>query len=150
MTTVRLSTVEMRRSAIVGIMRRLNAKCAGRSETYGRARDPWDTDIEAACAECAVAKGVGIEWAGATEPDYDGDVGPLGVRYTNNDRGSLILHERDPGDKVFVLVTGADGAYVLRGWILAADGKREEYWRTDVRTPAFFVPQSALEDIERL
>jgi len=36
---------------------------------------------------------------------------------------------------------------VLRivGWVIARDGQQRRYWRTDIRHPAYLVPQRDLE-----
>lgn len=149
---VALTTTEWQHAAVVGVTRRIKARSSSREEVYGSPVAPWDADIEGACAECAVAKSLEVDWQAETEPDHAGDVGEIGVRHSKRADASLILHPGDPNEKVFVLVTGTDGNYRLRGWILACDGKQKQYWRDPSGKGrfAFFVPQSALNDVSHL
>ena len=43
-----------------------------------------------------------------------------------------------------ILVTGASGSYIVRGWIRGADAKNPAYSKTYKGRTAFWVPQSAL------
>lgn len=91
------------------------------------------------------------------------DVGKnLHVRSTDKWNGGLILHgdrrpskKPDPDHGVFVLavVVMEDKAVRFPGWILAADGKNDAYWRTDGTwrlQPAYCVPQGALRPMAEL
>jgi hypothetical protein len=123
---------------------------------YDSPENPWDTAIEDALAEYAVAKCAGIHWSGHDGALSAADARPLHVRSTSHRADGLILdHLKDKDDDYFVLVVGHDGLYRLVGYIRAADGKRPEYWRDHTTTqrfdrPAYCVPQKALEPIERL
>jgi hypothetical protein len=129
------------------IRQRLNQD---RTHQHGYTGVGWDIHIEGAGAEMALAKYLGIYWVPAQMTpqghagDAAADVGPFEVRQTARANGSLILHKTDFADRAYVLVTGTMPTYNLQGWLYAADGWREEWWRSDVREPAYFVPQDQL------
>lgn len=144
---VRLSPGECRAAAYVGINRRLDSMRNQRQEVHGAAAggDYWTIDVEAAGAELALAKALGVHWTGLDGPDKDvGDVAGAQVRHSRRPDASLILHERDADGDRFVLVTGALPEMTVRGWLHGRDGKRPEFWRTNVPRPAYFVPASEL------
>lgn len=150
-SVIRLSSSELITAATIGALRQITNLRDGRTAAYGSVEEsPWQIHIEGACAEMAVAKAMNRFWSGALGALDADDVGPLQVRSTARRDGSLILHAEDRDDRAFVLVTGQAPTYVLRGWIHAAHGKRKEFYRSDVRHPAYFVPQNALKPMEQL
>lgn len=143
---IRLSHAEAFSAACHGVMRRLSAIKKNRQHAYGNPTiDLWGMDIEAAAAEMLVAKWLGKYWHSVADSpeELEGDVGKVQVRHTKRSDGSLILHDRDSSDAVFVLVTGCYPEMQIQGWILGAEGKQRRYWRETDR-PAYFVPQDAL------
>lgn len=149
---VNLTNPEMVIAAAAGCMRQIMNVRDGREHLYGNnGEDCWTDHIEGAGAEMAVAKHTGQFWNGAVGQFKADDVGVLQVRQTGHDRGCLILHHKDHGDKPFILVTGQMPNYTIRGWLYARDGKKREHWRTQgVRHPAFFVQQKYLFDFSEL
>ena len=152
---VRLTCPEMLQAAMAGIMRRVESVKLQRRDLLPVKADPWGADVEGALAECALAKGLGVYWAGKGI-FRGGDVGALQVRSTPRADGCLLLQPDDDDDAMFWLVTGAMGFYVLRGCIRGRDGKRDEWWehKPGTHRAAFYVPQSALieadaEPVER-
>lgn len=116
-------------------------------------REAWAADITGALSEMAVSVGLKLPWNDPIRAprqrnaDGDRDVGDFEVRSTTRERGSLILYPKDADDAPFILVTGQLPTFELRGWVYGHEGKQERFWRTDVRSPAFFVPQSALKPL---
>lgn len=106
------------------------------------------TDGMSALAECLVATIHSLEWTSrhATAPDKDGtDVGGfVSVRWTPLPHGRLIIHEDEPADLVGALVVGERPDVMFVGCINHIDGMKPQWWREDVRHPAYFVPQHAL------
>lgn len=153
-----MSIEEMRVAYRAGLARSDAARRRGGKHVYGgfplgpEAQRKWDA--ESAVAEALVARTLDREWLsdGLVPDKVDvGDVaGGLSVRWTERPNGSLILHPEDPDELIGVLVVGVAPEQRVAGWIPVADGKREELWRTDVRYPAFFVPQRLLRTIEEL
>ena len=107
----------------------------------------WDMDIEGACAELAVAKHTNLVWGAVNKGNVSADVGShYGVRYTRYKQGRLIIHDSDPDEFLFWLVTGGSGTYDICGYILGKDAKKDK-WLDDPtgrNRPAYFVPQYAL------
>jgi|ERR1700677_1913020 len=143
---INLVAAEMTIAAMVGVMRQVTNLRDGRKDAHGASLSGgWQIHIEGACSEYAVAKYLGLFWNGNLGNLKADDVGPFQVRSTEHANGRLILHKGDPGDRLYVLVTGRCPSYVLQGWISGADGQNEEYW-TDPQggRPAYFVPTKAL------
>lgn len=141
-----LTPAEMLVAAQVGIQRQVQNLKHNVQAAYGARREhDWQLNIEGALGEMALAKYLGIYWDGKGEM-REPDVGNVDVRTTPKPNNRLILHPKDPDDRVFYLLTGYNGQYVVRGSILGKDGKKQEYW-TDPKTgrPAYFVPQEALK-----
>jgi hypothetical protein len=139
----------MMTAAQVGIMRQVKSIKEGRRDRYGAAMgNGWQLHIEGAMGECAVAKVLGIYWSGSVN-NFDGpDVGMLEVRTTDGHANRLILHDRDNDDAIFVLVTGVNGVYEVRGYISGRDGKLPEYLDDPIGgRQAYFVPQDKLKSL---
>lgn len=141
---IKLTYAELLMGSHAGIMRQVENLKKNRKPAYGAGkRGDWQLNVEGCLGEMAVAKYLQCYWSGKGE--FRGyDVGTMQVRTTRYHSGHLLLHPDDDDDHQFWLVTGINGEYVVRGWILGALGKRQELWRDDADCPAFFVPQSEL------
>jgi len=146
MVEVRLTPAEMLLGAQAGAMRQIeNLKTNGSKQTHGletNAKD-WQLHIEGVLKEQAVAKHLNRYWSGKGERG-DVDVDDVDVRSTEYRNGCLIIHKSDPDDRFFYLVTGINGNYQIHGGMFAREAKQEEFWRSDLPRPAFFVPQKSL------
>jgi hypothetical protein len=135
-------------AAQVGIRRHIEALRKGLTDAYGAdSEHGWNMHIEGACGEMAFAKYGHLYWDGSVNTFKNGaDVSGLHVRTRSKHNYELIIREDDPDDGTFVLVTGFCPNYRIVGCILARNGKRVE-WEQDYggRSPAFFVPHSALK-----
>lgn len=143
-----LSQAEMLLAAQAGCLRQIAAVKHNRQHNNGMPTiDMWGMDIEGAAAEFVVAKWLGKFWhCVADDPtQLEGDAGRYQVRHTKRIDGSLILHDKDKSEAVFVLVVGQYPNYQICGWIDGETGKQQRYWRNCER-PAYFVPQDALLD----
>jgi hypothetical protein len=151
-----LTWSEVAIAARIGEARTIRNRAKGNGHRHGKAPGAdWTTDIEAACAEVAAAKGLGVFMPVTTTPDEDrhGDLGyGIHVRHSDRDDARLILHPDDQDEGYFVLVTGLAPVYALPGFIRGVEGKREEWWcdPTGQGRDAFFVPQRDLHPIEGL
>lgn len=152
MIIVTLTAPEIMQAGLVGLMRQCQNIKMGREHAHGfDGANEWQVHIEGACGELAVAKHLGKFWCGNIGDLKADDVGPLQVRTAAQDHYRLILHESDPDDKNFVLVTGRCPAYRLRGWIRCVDGKLSKYWEDPATgRPAFFVPTRSLSPMNEL
>lgn len=151
MQYVTLTPFELWLASGVGIRRHIEALRKGSRDTFG-AKQSWDLHVEGACGECAAAKAIGRYWNGSVNTYHDGgDIGAIQVRTRSEDTYDLIIRDNDPDGALFVLVTGRAPQYCVRGYIRGRDGKRAEWRKTyGGRDAAFFVPQSALQPIERI
>lgn len=120
--------------------------------------DRWSVNRNGHAAEYAWCTYRGVEWSPLFVPGQTftkvADAADGGeVRQTKWPNGSLVLHRPGIGKRLdnpkarFDLVTGEIPSFTWRGWLAAADGQREEFWRPkSERIPfaAYFVPQSEL------
>lgn len=149
-THIELTYYELMSAALVGIMRQIENISARRSHKHGAdSALGWQYHITGAIGEQVIAKYLNVYWTGKGKL-RDPDVGTVDVRASSRDNGDLILHEDDPDDRFFWLVTGLDGNCRVRGFIRARDGKKIEYWKDPVgNRAAYFVPQSVLSPPEQ-
>lgn len=147
---VSLKAYEVYIAAMVGARRTISS--LGSSKTGNVNADVgWHTDIEGAGGEMAVAKALDVYWDGSVDTYKLPDVGKYQVRQTELSNGSLIVREGDSDDEIFILVTGKAPLYEVRGYMLGAAAKREEFVRDPHgMSPAWFVPQGKLSPIEDL
>jgi hypothetical protein len=151
---VTLTSWEMMMGAQAGVMRRVENIQHGAQHKHGGERkgNDWQLAIEGALGEMALAKYLGLYWSGkgryrAHDVGGVGPGSPLGyeVRTRSREDYDLILHPEDPDDRIVWLVVGKSGAYTVKGWIKAGDGKKDEYWKDPAGDrPAYFVPQNVL------
>jgi hypothetical protein len=141
-------------AGMIGVSRRIQAIFNSRPGAHGINNEElgWQRDCDGAAGEMAVAKWRNVFYEGGpmgclTAPD----VGKLQVRTTAYRDGHLLLHRTDKDHETFVLVLGhMMPVYVLAGWIVAADGKKEENWKTLNGRSAFWVPQANLHPMSEL
>jgi len=145
MKQVILDGAEMMLAANAGIMRHIENIKKGVRPSYGAGnQNDWQLDIEGAMGEFVLAKHLGVFWHGKGKMRGD-DAGIYQVRTSQRDDADLILHPKDEDEKTYWLITGVNGTYQIRGYLLAKDGKKEKWWRDGAPgRPAFFVPQSEL------
>ena len=147
MIEITLTGREIVQGAFVGIMRQVECIARQSKNQHGAKRD-WQIHIEGALGEMAFSKAVGVYWSAITK--FGGrDAGAYEVRTRSKHHYELIVRDSDADnvDVRFVLVTGSNGSYVIRGWIRGRDAMRDE-WRKGHggREPAWFVPQCELCD----
>ncbi len=146
---IALDPREIMQASLCGVMRQVENIKLKRRPAHGAGREhDWQYAIEGALGEFALAKYLDIYIAG-TGTFAGPDVGGYEVRTRSKHSYDLIVRDEDEDDKTFWLVTGLNGVYVIRGWILAGDAKQEEYLAEHGGRPAaYFVPQSALHPPE--
>lgn len=139
---------EIRQWAHRGVDRRCSAIAKKRKGAHGFNRtDFWELDIEGLLAEAAVAKALGLYFSPTTDA-LDTSLGDvikgIQVRSTKYDTGCLLVHNTDADADRFVLVTGSQGRYQIRGWILGEHAKEPKWWRVYKNRGAFWVEQQFL------
>lgn len=139
----------------VGARRHIQALLKHSQNAHGLDDDDtegWTKHIEGACGELAAAIVTGRHW-GATVGTYDqgDDIHGCQVRTRSHHSWDLIIRKKDRDDAVFILVTGAAPVFRVHGWIVARDGKRDEYLQNHGgRSREWFVPQAVLAPIEQI
>lgn len=151
---VTLLRYELIMAAQVGWRRQFQALMEDKKDCHGFNRDPWETHVEGACGEMALAKALGIYWDGSVGTWKADDLPGIQVRTRSKHEWDLLIR---PGDDVaarWVLVTGKispAGKYLVHGWIYGHEARQDEFKQTyGGRSPAWFVPQSRLRPIETL
>lgn len=140
--------------------RRSSARAKNRKQAYfieGTKWDSLDTEVYSMMAEYAVARYFGLDdWEPIMHrPDReDGDVVvgnvPIEVKSTDRPKGCLPLKEDEKRNRPYVLVIVGGNSVKIAGWEMAQNCKKKQWWRSDVRYPAYFVPQDALRPISLL
>jgi len=150
---VTLELYELRLAAEVGMRRHLSAIHKGLDDAHGYNGDEgWTIHIEGAAGEMAFAKALNLYWAGTVDTFREGgDVGRIQVKTRSRHDYELLIRQHDRDEDDFVLVTGRSPDFTIRGWMNAAEAKREEWLQVyGGRPPAYFVPTSELNDISSL
>ena len=149
---IELTAAEVLLAATVGLHRHVAAIRRGLPDRHGHDGAGWNLHIEGACGEMAVAKALNVFWTGSINAFKNGgDVGHLQVRTRSRDFYDLPVRPDDKQTDVFVLVTGLAPRFEIRGWILGAEARRDDWQQTyGDRPAAWFVPQSALNPIATL
>lgn len=143
---IELGQTEIIHGAMMGVLRQVQNILKGRKPAYGAGKkNDWQIHVEGALGELALAKYLGVFWSGVGRLRAP-DVGIVDVRTGAKHSHRLMLHPPDPANRVYWFVTGINGKYQIRGWILGKDGKRDEWWKDPKGTNrwAFFVPTSEL------
>lgn len=140
--------------------RRSSARSKHRKQAYfieGTKWDSLDTEVQSMMAEFAVARYFGLDdWQPIMHrPDRnDGDVvvgnTPIEVKSTDRRNGCLPLKEDETRNRPYVLTIVSGNEVKIAGWQMAQNCKKKQWWRSDVRYPAYFVPQDALRPISLL
>jgi hypothetical protein len=152
---IALTDEEMAMGAAAGCARLINALSKRRVGAHGfnRNYERWQIDVEGVLTEAAAAKALNLPYTPCVG-ELDtllGDIGPnLQVRGTKYSSGSLLVHDKDQDDHIFILVTGIYGVYDIRGWIKAKDGKLKKLWKEYKNRGAYWVPQDRLKPMSEL
>lgn len=135
----------------VAMARQGFAQSHGIQNKYGATRDELASpDFIGRFGEVAASKALGLPSDEAVGRIGGPDVGKIQVRSTERNLGSLIVHPRDSDSEAFLLVIVHETSAWLAGWIRGSDAKQQRFWRTDVRAPAYFVPQRLLRPVREL
>lgn len=157
MTRIALTPEEFVEYGQLGLARLSSALEKRRGGAHGFQRNPQDRyriDVEGMHAEYVAAKALGLLPFNPTVSEQDskfGDIGPgLQVRSTRYTSGSLLIHDSDDDDHVFILVTGEYGVFNVRGWIYAREGKVKKLWKVHKDRGAYWVTQDRLRPLDTL
>lgn len=139
--------------------RRANARAKQRQQMAFVEGTKWDsveTEVQSMAAEYAVAYYFGVmdfEPVIGRPDRKDGDLTvnekPIEVKSTDRERGSLVVR-KDALSRPYVLAISNPPLVRLPGWMFSDDAKQDQWWRKDIRDPAFMVPQTELMPIAYL
>jgi hypothetical protein len=105
-------------------------------------------------AEIAAAVVTGLAWRGFRDIGecHDGDLeARTEVRHRRHAGAPLLIRPEDKVGRAYVLVTGADGVYDVRGWVYGRDVYVVGQWWADAPyRPCWRVPQRSLRPIAEL
>jgi hypothetical protein len=130
------------------------SKHNGKRLTMGYTADGRDEEAIGVYGEYAAAQVLDVSWRPVVD-DYTqmpGDIGELGVEVrTSKSKGAthLILNPRDNDSSTFIFVRRLSfDELSVEGWLLAAAGKQDRYWRADARSPSWWIPMEELHPME--
>ena len=155
---IRSSKTEMMVAAYIGCGRNVQCLFGGWKPGAGLGTDDtWTPNVEGAAGEMAVAKALNLYWLPLIGDYQSTDVGPYEVR-TNMSRKHTDLNlrpkdfDRGGDDKIYISVLSFAPEFEILGWIYGRDGKQPQWFRrgTPGRPPSWWVPATALHDIETL
>lgn len=149
---IHLTAAELNLAARMGCMRQISNLYKDRQDAYGCPLTVgWQVHIEGCAGELAVAKHLNLFWNGNFENLKADDVGHFQVRTADSHGKRLILHDKDPDERPFILVTGMAPNFLIQGWIRAKDGKQSRYWSDPAGgRAAYFVPKEELRPMSEL
>lgn len=149
---VSLEWYEVSRAALVGVSRNVEALRKGLQNRLP-INDEWNIHILGALGEAAFCKATNRYWSGSVNTfKSGGDVGGnIQIRTRSKHSYDLIVRDGDKDNDVYVLVTGGPNDFVIHGWMRCKDAKTPRFRNNyGNHGEAYFVPKSALLDIEPL
>lgn len=152
MIRIELDHRELMMAGQVGLMRRIKSISKGYDKNKHAVKSDWQTDIDGAAAEMAVAKWLGIYWGGHEGTFKAPDVGPYHVRSTTHANGHLLIRPDDDANDICFLVITDPPIYSIIGSLRAGAGMLDVYWRpADTKGGgAWWVPQGKIDPIEAM
>ena len=155
---IKLTKTELMVAAYIGSARNVQSLHNGAEPGAGIGTDDtWTPNIEGAAGEMAVAKALDIYWVPLIGKYGAPDVGKFEVRTNGSrDRTDMNLRPRDfekgGANKIWISVLSFNPWFEIVGWIRGADGRQPQWFHngTPGRPPSWWVPATALHDIELL
>lgn len=155
---VTMCPTELRMAGVAACDRQINAISKGLKDKHGfekGTKGPWQGHVEGVLAEMAVASVLNAYFNGSITSWKGEDLPHVQVRQTDYPQGKLIIRPEDGESFYYVLVTGSNGSYSVRGWIWGREVKEsKEHWvepeEKDPRPGHWRVPHTALYDMREL
>ena len=153
--TVRLDWSQRRDAIDAAKAKAAHVAAIGARSLFDADNDQLTRNVLAYEAEIAASVVTGIPWRGfqPITQCHDGDLdGRTEVRHSRRAWSPLVIRPRDKQGRAYILVTGADGLYDVRGWAYGADtfdygewvaAEHNPYWRIRQR---FLRPMSELRE----
>jgi len=150
-TNIELTIAEYAEAARAGLERHIQSL---QSAERNRVQNPSfsiKTDADAACAERAFAKALGIQWMRNVGTFQRENAGRYRCKYTSHPQGRLIVRNDDATDGIYVLIVGSGRRYRIAGAITGAQARQiGEKTAPNGGEPAWFVSQKQLKPISEL
>lgn len=131
--TIKLTHPEIYIASDIGVIRNVASHQRelprGNRDAEANNDHQWETDINGALAEIAVAKAYGVYWNPSVNVGKAADVGIIQVRSNTRKNGHLIIRKSDKDDEPFMLVICQNPEFHLVGWMYAKDAKVPEFYR---------------------
>ena len=153
MIVVELNSDELTAGAAVGARRHISALHRPDKNFPDDDNLRWQTHIEGALSEIAVAKYLNRYWTGCgLQSRFDVGVEGLQVRSILNPSYGLVLRESDAYEDAYLLVHAQAPRYTLLGWLRGSEGKCDYWLRSNERAdkPFWIVPVQGLRPVESL
>lgn len=147
--TIELNANEVLVAGYVGMRRNAEASFNGRKARFPErvTGELWGFHIEAAHAELAVCKYLGVYWGFGVNTFHVEDIVGTNLEVRWSSREDVKVRPDDKG--IIVSVTGKCPTYEIKGWIRAEDAKQEK-WKFNREPVCYFVPHKELNPIEEL
>ncbi len=150
-TRIELTTTEYTEAAKAGFDRHMQSI---KSTERNRVKNPnfkLQVDVDAACAERAFAKALGIAWNRNVGTYQRENAGLYRCKYTSISNGRLVVRRDDAEDGIYVLLVGSGLTYEIKGAITGAQARQiGEQAAPNGGEPAWFVSQKQLKPISEL
>jgi len=150
MIEVTLTPSELFVSSHVGCLRHISSIQRKLPNIVAGSKDDWNSDVDGASAEMAVAKHLGVYWNQSVNAGKAPDVLEYQIRSTSHRNGCLIIRERDKVDATYILVITNPPIFKIIGSIHSTIAKQDKYWRKadDMGVGAWWVPQCDLGEFK--
>jgi hypothetical protein len=148
--TIQLTSPEIYIASQIGVMRNVASHQRnlprGNRDAEANNDHQWETDINGALAELAVAKAYGVYWNPSVNVGKAADVGVIQVRSNTRKNGHLIIRKSDKDHEPFMLVICQNPVFHIVGWMIAGEAKRDEFYRPADKfgVEAWWVDQASL------
>ena len=153
MTKITLSITEAIHASMIGTTRRIAASHKKFKQKHELKKADMHMqiarDVQGAWGEAAFAKYIDHVWPEEERGIHNGDVGLFEIRTCTKNNQNLILHKEDFDDRNYVLISSEDFPTMhILGFIKGKDGKNQGYWKDNMPTPCYLVPQKDLLELE--
>lgn len=148
---VELTQGELYSGAILGICRQHEALRKSSKDFAVSKESGYGLHCEAALAEMAVAKGLGLYFPATLNAYSKPDIPPnLQVKLRFGENDDMFVPTTCKEDELFILVTGRAPVYTIKGFCSGLEAKQYPTRAPGGFRPAHLVPQSDLHPIETI
>ena len=151
---IRLTEAEHAAAVEAATAKRDHVAAIGARSLFDADNDPFARNVLAYEAEIAASVVTGIPWRGfqPITQCHDGDLaGRTEVRHRRRARDPLLIRPEDRNGRAYILVTGTNGLYAVRGWAYGRDVfDLGEWWADAPYRPCWRIRQMFLRPISEL